>query len=71
MFGDSEWLENRTEQQYARYTAWRRQIRGSRLVVIELGAGRVLSGLAKRIDKTLAAVSIGAPAEIEALVKRL
>jgi len=39
--------------------------------VVELGAGRVLSGLAKRIDKTLAAVSIGAPAEIEALVKRL
>jgi len=39
MFGDSEWLEHRTEQQYSRYTAWRRQTRGRRLVVIELGAG--------------------------------
>jgi [acyl-carrier-protein] S-malonyltransferase len=39
--------------------------------VVELGAGRVLSGLVKRIDKTLASVSVGAPAEIEALVKRL
>jgi [acyl-carrier-protein] S-malonyltransferase len=39
--------------------------------VVELGAGRVLSGLVKRIDKTLAAVSAGAPPEIEALMKRL
>jgi [acyl-carrier-protein] S-malonyltransferase len=39
--------------------------------IVELGAGRVLAGLAKRIDKTLSAISIGAPAEIEALVKRL
>ncbi len=39
--------------------------------LVELGAGRVLSGLAKRIDRDLAAVSIGAPIEIEAFVKTL
>jgi [acyl-carrier-protein] S-malonyltransferase len=39
--------------------------------LVELGAGRVLSGLAKRIDRDLAVVSIGAPAEIEAFVKTL
>jgi NAD-dependent SIR2 family protein deacetylase len=39
MFGDGEWLEQRTEEQYARYTAWRKQVRGCRLVVIEIGAG--------------------------------
>jgi [acyl-carrier-protein] S-malonyltransferase len=39
--------------------------------LVELGAGRVLSGLAKRIDRDLAALSIGAPAEIEAFVKTL
>jgi [acyl-carrier-protein] S-malonyltransferase len=39
--------------------------------LVELGAGRVLSGLAKRIDRDLAAVSLGAPAEIEAFVKTL
>jgi NAD-dependent SIR2 family protein deacetylase len=39
MFGDGEWLEERTHEQQARYLAWRRQIRGRRLVVIELGAG--------------------------------
>ncbi len=39
--------------------------------VVELGAGRVLAGLTKRIDRELAAVSVGTPAELEALVKRL
>jgi len=39
--------------------------------LVELGAGRVLSGLAKRIERDLATVSIGAPAEIEAFVKTL
>jgi len=39
--------------------------------VVEIGAGRVLAGLVKRIDRSLAAVSIGAPDEVEALIKRL
>ncbi|HLF58547.1 MAG TPA: ACP S-malonyltransferase [Alphaproteobacteria bacterium] len=33
--------------------------------LVEIGAGRVLSGLARRIDRDLTAVSIGAPADIE------
>jgi [acyl-carrier-protein] S-malonyltransferase len=39
--------------------------------LVELGAGRVLSGLAKRIDRDLATASLGAPADIEAFVKTL
>ena len=39
--------------------------------VVELGVGRVLSGLTKRIARDIGAVSVGAPAEIEALMKRL
>jgi [acyl-carrier-protein] S-malonyltransferase len=39
--------------------------------VVELGVGRVLAGLVKRIDRELAAVSVGTPAELDALVKRL
>ncbi len=39
--------------------------------LIELGAGRVLSGLARRIDRDLAATSIGAPAEVEAYLKTI
>jgi [acyl-carrier-protein] S-malonyltransferase len=36
--------------------------------LVEIGAGKVLSSLAKRIDRELSGVSIGTPAEIEALV---
>ncbi|HVH77631.1 MAG TPA: ACP S-malonyltransferase [Stellaceae bacterium] len=39
--------------------------------VVEIGAGRVLAGLAKRIDRDLAARSVGAPDELEAFAKTL
>jgi [acyl-carrier-protein] S-malonyltransferase len=39
--------------------------------VVEIGAGRVLSGLVKRIDRSLPAISVGMPHVVEALVKRL
>jgi [acyl-carrier-protein] S-malonyltransferase len=39
--------------------------------VVEIGTGRVLSGLSKRIDRALAALSVGTPAETEELMRRL
>ncbi|KGM32022.1 ACP S-malonyltransferase, partial [Inquilinus limosus] len=36
--------------------------------LVELGAGKVLAGLAKRIDRDLAAVSLQTPEEIDAWV---
>ena len=39
--------------------------------LVELGAGKVLAGLAKRIDKDLTAVSLHTPAEIDAFLKTL
>jgi [acyl-carrier-protein] S-malonyltransferase len=39
--------------------------------VIELGAGKVLAGLIKRIDKEIESLSAGAPAEIEVVLKAL
>jgi len=39
--------------------------------IVEVGSGRVLSGLAKRIDRSLAGISIGTSAEIEAFLKTL
>jgi len=39
--------------------------------IIEIGAGRVLSGLVKRIDRELTAMSVGTPADIEAFLKTL
>ena len=39
--------------------------------VIEIGSGRVLAGLVKRVDRDLPASSIGTAADVEALMKRL
>ena len=39
--------------------------------VVEIGAGRVLAGLVKRIDRELLTLSVGAAAEVEALMKTL
>ncbi|ASG22847.1 ACP S-malonyltransferase [Nitrospirillum viridazoti] len=37
--------------------------------LVELGAGKVLAGMAKRIDKDMTAVSLGLPADIDAFLK--
>lgn len=37
--------------------------------IVELGAGKVLAGLVKRIDKELAATSVGTPADVETFLK--
>lgn len=39
--------------------------------MIEVGAGKVLAGLAKRIDREIAAVNVGTPADVEAFLKSL
>ena len=39
--------------------------------LVELGAGKVLGGLAKRIDKELSGSSVGNPADIDAFLKTL
>lgn len=39
--------------------------------MIELGAGKVLSGLVRRIDKEIETFSVGTPEQIEELIKKL
>ncbi len=39
--------------------------------LVELGAGKVLTSLARRIDRDLEAAAVGAPADIEAVLKLL
>jgi [acyl-carrier-protein] S-malonyltransferase len=52
---------------------WRESVAAMRAMgvdsIVELGAGKVLAGLVKRIDKDLAATSIGTPDEVEAFLK--
>ena len=40
-------------------------------VLIECGAGKVLSGLTRRIDKDLQGLNVGSPAEVEAFLKTI
>jgi len=42
MFGDGKWDERRTADQEVRYQHWLRQIRGKRVVAVELGAGTAI-----------------------------
>jgi len=39
--------------------------------LVELGAGKVLAGLAKRIDRELEALAVGQPADVDAALKTL
>jgi [acyl-carrier-protein] S-malonyltransferase len=51
---------------------WRESVAAMRAMgvdtVVELGAGKVLAGLVKRIDKDLSATSVGTPEEVEAFL---
>ena len=39
--------------------------------MIELGAGKVLGGLARRIDRSITCENVGTPEQIEALINKL
>jgi [acyl-carrier-protein] S-malonyltransferase len=39
--------------------------------IVELGSGKVLCGLVKRIDKDIETLNAGTPEEIDALVKAI
>ena len=62
-------------QQVTATVRWRESILAMKALgiakVYELGAGKVLAGLVKRIDKEVEASSIGAPADVEAALKAL
>jgi len=72
---DPEEIKTLLVEQTTRMVRWRESI----LVftaneveeVVEIGAGRVLAGLVRRIDRALSTRSVGAPADVEALVQVL
>lgn len=72
---DPETIRRRLVEQVTAMVRWRESVlemkaRGVE-ALFELGAGRVLTGLARRIDPELAAMAVGEPAEIEAALKAL
>jgi [acyl-carrier-protein] S-malonyltransferase len=72
---DPEEIRELLLDQVTRMVRWRETIelfaKSEVEEVVELGSGRVLTGLTRRIDRELAAVSVGTPDELDTLVKRL
>jgi len=70
---DPETIRSLLVQQVTAMVRWRESVLYMKdqgiETVIELGAGKVLSGLVRRIDRDLTALNAGTPSEIEALVK--
>lgn len=62
-------------EQVTALVRWRESVLAMRRdgvdTLVECGAGKVLSGLARRIDPELAALSVGSPAELEAFARTL
>ena len=72
---DSETIRRLLVEQVTGLVRWRESVLAMKSAdvdtIVEVGAGRVLSGLVKRIDRELAASSVGTPAEIETFLKTL
>jgi hypothetical protein len=68
MFGDAQWLEERTEAQRATYTRWLDETRGAMLAIVECGAGTGVptvrmhsERLARRPGATLVRLNVREP----------
>lgn len=72
---DPETIRSLLIQQVTAMVRWRESVLYMKEqgidTLIELGAGKVLTGLVRRIDRDLAALNAGTPAELEALVETL
>lgn len=72
---DPEEIRARLVEQVTGQVRWRESMTyladGGVDLLIEIGSGKVLSGLAKRIDSRLSALSVGKPADIEPALARL
>jgi [acyl-carrier-protein] S-malonyltransferase len=71
--GDPTTIRRLLVEQVTAMVRWRESVLAMKAAdidtVVELGAGKVLSGLCKRIDPDVQGISVGTPAEVEALLK--
>jgi len=72
---DPETIRQLLVQQVTAMVRWRESVlylKGQGVAtLVEVGAGKVLTGMNKRIDKELASASVQSPAEVEAFLKTL
>ncbi len=72
---DADEIRRRLVEQVLGMVRWRESVLYMRDhdvdTLVEIGAGRVLTGLTRRIDRDLGGVTVGTPAEIEAFLKTL
>jgi [acyl-carrier-protein] S-malonyltransferase len=72
---DPETIRRLLVEQVTGLVRWRESVLAMKSegvdTLVEVGAGRVLSGLVKRIDRDLAVAPVGTPAEIETFLKTL
>ena len=75
LVGEPERIRQLLVEQVTAMVRWRESVLAMRDQeidkMIELGAGKVLSGLARRIDRELSALSVGTPADVETVLKEL
>lgn len=73
--GEPEMIRRLLVQQVTGLVRWRESVLFMKEAgvdsLVELGAGKVLTGLARRIDRELAATAVGTPADVETLLKTL
>jgi [acyl-carrier-protein] S-malonyltransferase len=72
---DPSAIRARLVEQVTGLVRWRESVLAMKTLgvdsLVELGAGKVLAGLTKRIDREMSAVSIQGPADIDAFLKTL
>ena len=72
---DPETIRRQLVQQVTGLVRWRESVLRLKaegvMRLVELGAGKVLSGLAKRIDRELETLAVGLPADVEPALKAL
>jgi len=71
--GDPTTIRRLLVEQVTAMVRWRETVLAMKAAdidtLVELGAGKVLSGLCKRIDADVQGISVGTPAEVEALLR--
>jgi [acyl-carrier-protein] S-malonyltransferase len=72
---DPETIRRQLVQQVTGMVRWRESVLRLKAEgvqrLVEIGAGKVLSGLCKRIDREIEALAVGQPGEVEPILKTL